>query len=537
MSVNSELTALADAIREKSGVSGKLSIVGMTEAVSDIRIEAGDIDLEGVNVYSGVLLTGYTAVNATGAKINGTMPVMPEPTISAGTVSIPKGYNDKEFSVTVDNAQDPKQLEDANGVKTNQVAVYSGYQYTTRIITVGTLIERDTITPSTENQYIPSESYIQYGVTIEGDPNLLPENIKKGVAIFGVLGTHEGGGGTDIDFEGVTVTAETLLAGIVAIDANGQKVTGNIQTVSASSDGEYVTIPAGFHTTEQKFPVTISGDGGYDTSSVTATADTMLDGVIAIGKNGETITGNIKTVTPAVNKNVFSVEKGYVSENFTETIPESTVTETDTTATVSPGYVSSELTFNLGSGGGSSVDLSFITAEATDILSGKVGADKDGNPVTGTLVPSGGFGVFDLVKVTEFSPSTDGFTGVSQIVVSGLGGAYESANGTYNVTAETKKETGVFDRIYEHTSGDWFFWGAFTPENEEGCWYIGAAPDSGNLCYWTNEELSDGDYYFEDWDSGDAFDTVLDVTKTTYPSAPETALQLNVNLSVTVVPS
>lgn len=31
------------------------------------------------------------------------------------------------------------------------------------------------------------------------------------------------------------------------------------------------------------------------------------------------------------------------------------------------------------------VDLSFITAAASDILSGKVGADSSGNPVTGTI--------------------------------------------------------------------------------------------------------------------------------------------------------
>ena len=38
MSITSELTALADAIRSKSGVSGKLTIPGMTDAVDDIEI-------------------------------------------------------------------------------------------------------------------------------------------------------------------------------------------------------------------------------------------------------------------------------------------------------------------------------------------------------------------------------------------------------------------------------------------------------------------------------------------------------------------
>lgn len=41
------------------------------------------------------------------------------------------------------------------------------------------------------------------------------------------------------------------------------------------------------------------------------------------------------------------------------------------------------------SGGGSSVDLDVITTGAGDIVKGKVGVDKDGEPVTGTLALSG----------------------------------------------------------------------------------------------------------------------------------------------------
>ena len=40
---------------------------------------------------------------------------------------------------------------------------------------------------------------------------------------------------------------------------------------------------------------------------------------------------------------------------------------------------------NLPTGGGGSADLSFVTAKAEDILSGKVGADVNGNPVAGSI--------------------------------------------------------------------------------------------------------------------------------------------------------
>ena len=39
----------------------------------------------------------------------------------------------------------------------------------------------------------------------------------------------------------------------------------------------------------------------------------------------------------------------------------------------------------LTSAGGGGADLSFITATAAQILSGKVGADSEGNPITGTM--------------------------------------------------------------------------------------------------------------------------------------------------------
>lgn len=49
-----------------------------------------------------------------------------------------------------------------------------------------------TYTPGTTDQVINSGVYLGGNQTIGGDANLLPENIKSGVTIFGVTGTHEG---------------------------------------------------------------------------------------------------------------------------------------------------------------------------------------------------------------------------------------------------------------------------------------------------------------------------------------------------------
>ena len=55
-----------------------------------------------------------------------------------------------------------------------------------------------TITPSTVNQIAISAGYYASGsVTVKGDSNLVAGNIKSVTSIFGIIGTYEGGGGSD----------------------------------------------------------------------------------------------------------------------------------------------------------------------------------------------------------------------------------------------------------------------------------------------------------------------------------------------------
>ena len=52
-----------------------------------------------------------------------------------------------------------------------------------------------TVTPGTTNQTaVASGRYTTGAVTVKGDANLKAENIAEGVSIFGVTGTHSGGG-------------------------------------------------------------------------------------------------------------------------------------------------------------------------------------------------------------------------------------------------------------------------------------------------------------------------------------------------------
>jgi hypothetical protein len=67
-----------------------------------------------------------------------------------------------------------------------------------------------TITPSTASQIAVSSGYYTGGdVTVAGDSNLVAENIKSGVNIFGVNGNYVGSGGGDTNIEN-SIIARTI---------------------------------------------------------------------------------------------------------------------------------------------------------------------------------------------------------------------------------------------------------------------------------------------------------------------------------------
>lgn len=109
--------------------------------------------------------------------------------------------------------------------------------------TIKPTLQEKTVAPTTSLQNItPDNGY--YGlskVTVEGDDNLVADNIKSGVSIFGVNGTYEGSGGGSA--ETCTVTAaKHLNASIAYVDPITGTLVQNEPFYSPSDGYETYTV-------------------------------------------------------------------------------------------------------------------------------------------------------------------------------------------------------------------------------------------------------------------------------------------------------
>ena len=107
-------------------------------------------------------------------------------------------------------------------------------------------LQSKTVTPSASSQTVAADSgYDGLGqVTVNGDGNLVAENIANGVSIFGVTGTHAGGGSSGSDtidtctialrIDAPTLTAPT----IYSLDVNG-----DYQVTDFAMLGNEITVP------------------------------------------------------------------------------------------------------------------------------------------------------------------------------------------------------------------------------------------------------------------------------------------------------
>ena len=213
------------------------------------------IDTTQKTVTAASMLNGITALKNDGTDITGSIAskTSSDLTASGDTVTAPAGYYASSASKAVasGSAATPATTITANpsisvssgGLITASVSasqsvtptVNAGYVSSGTAGTVSvsgsntsqlTAQAAQTITPTTTNQTIASGKYLTGAQTILGDANLIAANIADGVTIFGVTGTHQGGGSsvTTVSFEDDALFAADE---IVYVDSSG-----SVQVVS-----------------------------------------------------------------------------------------------------------------------------------------------------------------------------------------------------------------------------------------------------------------------------------------------------------------
>ncbi len=428
-SINSKMTALADAIRSKSGVSGKLSISGMTAAVNDIVINSGsDIDLSGVNVTADKMLSGIVAVGATGQKVTGNIQTV-TPTVNGNTFSVAKGYVETEFTETIAESG-------ASSIIGNKVTVPAGYLSSDRIET------------------IPEAAVTETDSSVTISPGYVGEQLSYEL------------GGEDVDLSFVTVTANDILEGVVAVDSDGNRVDGAIKTVAAYKEGDYVIVPVGNIAEEQTFFIPSSGGGSSEVEYGYITADGKVQKLDLLGdepvESGEPVEMDIVAFVTGQDEPAYNPE--------------------------TPG----------GSGG------TFELAKVTEYVPA---VEEFTAPASITIEGIGSFGDPEYPE-----DSID----------------YSDANGTYYPTAKTADKTG-YARKYKHETNDYWIIGYLDVEGwyESDIWFIAdyedaESPLDGFLFCADEPNLTTGTAYWHNEDWGEGFELTTTVNIVTTPAAPMT---------------
>lgn len=270
------------------GTTAKTAVAAGTYAAGDVKV-AGDTNLVSGNIKSGSAIFGVrgnkyvvdtedtgivspdiivegVSVYAYGEKITGTM------SAASGTITV---------TVDADNVEKAYMRP---SVET------SGYMTDTEEGNFETAINAfpgKSVIPSTSDAVIPNDTYIydigEAGLTIKGDANLISENIKSGISIFGVSGNEN-----VVD----TTLADTVKAQPLQIVAgkkcyvNGELVTGTMPMVSPTPMASLDS------TTGKVTPTAVIGSGYAESGRYTGTVlqlPTVQGSLVVPGTTSQTV--------------------------------------------------------------------------------------------------------------------------------------------------------------------------------------------------------------------------------------------------------
>lgn len=391
-----------------SPTSGKVLSKVTVNPIPDNFIDTTDADAVAADILDGK----FAYVD--GVKVEGTMPnngaVTQTLTTSTTSYTVPAGYHNGSGKVSITT-------------------------------------ENKSATPTESSQTItPSTGKVLKQVTVNAIPKTYA-NTTGATAVAGNILTGTTAYGSGKDSSGNTVAA--LIEG--SMPNNGAQ---NI-TAKPSSTATDLTIKAGYHSGSGKVSVSAkalevaptkqaqsfsSGDNYYHSvavsaipaeyqvvTNVTATAADVLDGKVIVDATGAEIEGTMpnngavsKTLTTGTTS--YTVPAGYTTGGTVKLVTETkTATPTKSTQNITPssGKVLSKVTVNPIPA--AYQDVTNVTAEAVDVLAGKVIVGADGTEITGSM-PNLGFmsGTIDGLTSTSFSVPMGYITGVSVTLTSDI---------------------------------------------------------------------------------------------------------------------
>ncbi len=321
------------------------------------------------------------------------------------------------------------------------------------------------------------------------------------------------GEGETLDLSFVTARANDILAGKIGADASGNPVNGTIATVTASKNGNVVSVPKGYIASAQTLTIDAAQNATVSGNVVT----------IYPGYTANQYTAIIPKVTSSVSGNVVTIPAGY-HDATTQTIPEAEVlygtnsgsNVTKHSLSIGTGYIPEEKSWTF-----YEVGLDGINATADKVLEGFYSVDASGERFVGTIptvtatlendvvtVPVGYIAEQQTFQISGEGSVTPPAAGTMEFykcaavygphnvdcyVVTGC--PDEAVNGTYMPTENTTEDwEGNQQTVY--SNGTYYY---FYEPNNFMSWGVGDDYTSSTLLY----NGSGTSWYDSDWNSVD----------------------------------